>query len=273
MELQNTNQEISMSSLDFLNDYINPARMELGQNPVQNNQFVKRVADELDLDETQKLFELGKTGHRMPYFTLDYDQMMLVGMRESKAVRKAVLAKLKQLQPKQQQQRPMSHLEILRDAANALVEQDQKLKELSSSVQEMQMEAAQANQRTAQLEKQVEAITHYTAKPIPKGYVGLTKVMARTGMTREKLRRVAQIYAIPVKKHTSMNAAGYMTELECYPMQQLSDAVLDVCADATRSPGKEYWNHPELGRFKHGLTVINGHWVPAASPELAALPH
>ncbi|HHQ4929093.1 TPA: hypothetical protein ACSP88_002531 [Aeromonas hydrophila] len=78
----------TMTSLDFLNNIINPARVAAGESAVQNNQFVKRVADELDLLETQKLFELGKTGHKMPYFDLTEDQMRLVGMRESKAVRK-----------------------------------------------------------------------------------------------------------------------------------------------------------------------------------------
>ena len=86
-----------MSSLDFLTDVINPARVAAGQKPIRNNDFIAKIEDEIeDLNgyETFVSNESGRGGARTEqrYYNLNTDQMMLVGMRESKAVRKAVLA-------------------------------------------------------------------------------------------------------------------------------------------------------------------------------------
>lgn len=94
--------ETTMSSLDFLNNIINPAREAAGENPIRNLDFVNRLKDELDLkDENFVLIETGTRGRNPLSTTLDYDQMMLVGMRESKAVRKVVLARIKELEAKE----------------------------------------------------------------------------------------------------------------------------------------------------------------------------
>ncbi|EPA8274398.1 hypothetical protein ACY2EU_001556 [Escherichia coli] len=44
----NLDQLVSMSSYDFLTKVINPARVEAGEKPVRNNDFVSRIEDELD---------------------------------------------------------------------------------------------------------------------------------------------------------------------------------------------------------------------------------
>ncbi|PKG37714.1 hypothetical protein [Psychromonas sp. Urea-02u-13] len=77
-----------MSSLDFLNDFINPARVSAGKSVHKNSAFLIKVCDELELDITEagKIAPSGG-GIKQNYFTLDKDQMMLVGMRESKAER------------------------------------------------------------------------------------------------------------------------------------------------------------------------------------------
>jgi len=91
-------QEVTMSSLDFLNDYINPSRVKAGQSSTSNTHFLARVLDELEIGD-DKIFTTPHPQNNKPQHcvNLDYDQLMLVGMRESKAVRKSVLAKLKEL--------------------------------------------------------------------------------------------------------------------------------------------------------------------------------
>jgi hypothetical protein len=83
----------TMSSIAFLKDIINPAREAAGENPVRNNDFIARIEDELDDLPAYELFvSYGKESKR---YQLNVDQMLLVGMRESKSVRRSVLAKLK----------------------------------------------------------------------------------------------------------------------------------------------------------------------------------
>lgn len=99
------NTTISMISFDFLNNFINPARVEAGEVEVRNNRFMDKVMDELDLSENlcytksvkQNLSNKMARPQKIKCVDLDIDQMMMVGMRESKAVRKAVLAQLKAL--------------------------------------------------------------------------------------------------------------------------------------------------------------------------------
>ncbi|MCL1067914.1 hypothetical protein L2735_14055 [Shewanella olleyana] len=88
-------QEQTMTSLDFLNIIINPARLAEGENKVRNNEFMKKVVDEIDDLVT---YEKTVRGNIVLFANLTQDQMMLVGMRESKAVRKKVQAKIKEFE-------------------------------------------------------------------------------------------------------------------------------------------------------------------------------
>lgn len=110
-EVMNVDDEFTISSLDFLKNFINPARVAAGEEVwVRHNDFLARVKDELEGQVlVTKLFTpklQGRGGNRKPFEVVDLnmDQMLLVGMRESKAVRKAVLAKLKKLQQTHQPQ-------------------------------------------------------------------------------------------------------------------------------------------------------------------------
>lgn len=94
-EMISVDHEISMSSLDFLNNIINPSRIEAGEKPVRPSDFHARVNDEIDEKLNYENFVVGMTGHKTYYTMLNMEQMMLVGMRESKAVRRSVLARLK----------------------------------------------------------------------------------------------------------------------------------------------------------------------------------
>lgn len=109
-----TTQNVTMNSLDFLNNIINPARKEAGESIQANDKFLNKVMDELDL--TEKLsgsLQTSSGAKKYFYINLNTDQMLLVGMRESKAVRKSVLAKLKLLSKPQQPQLPTTYLEAL----------------------------------------------------------------------------------------------------------------------------------------------------------------
>ncbi|MGK8818942.1 phage antirepressor KilAC domain-containing protein [Acinetobacter baumannii] len=96
-------------------EIINFARLSFNENPVRLNDFNSRIADELE-DEHYETFVVQNTNNtKSIVYGLTIDQCMLIGMRESKAVRKNVLATLKQ---KQAPQLPQSFSEALRLAAD-----------------------------------------------------------------------------------------------------------------------------------------------------------
>jgi len=99
------NNELSMSSYEFLTTVINPARVEAGENPVDNRKFLARVRDELD-DERKTFPTVLITptggGRQMESIALTGDQLLLVGMRESKAVRRKVLDYIRRIEKDKQ---------------------------------------------------------------------------------------------------------------------------------------------------------------------------
>ncbi|HDX3030142.1 TPA: hypothetical protein ROA51_004475 [Escherichia coli] len=98
------NNEFSMSSYEFLTTVINPARSEAGEAPVRNDQFLARVRDELDDCKTFATVLITPTGggRQMESITLTGDQLLLVGMRESKAVRRKVLDYIRRIEKDKQ---------------------------------------------------------------------------------------------------------------------------------------------------------------------------
>ncbi|MCE7762922.1 phage antirepressor protein [Pseudomonas putida] len=80
-------------------DLINDARVAAGEPKVRNDQFLSRVEHELG-DELEKVQKYSTPVHvnQVAIYSLTLDQCMLVGMRESKAVRRSVLTKLKSLE-------------------------------------------------------------------------------------------------------------------------------------------------------------------------------
>lgn len=96
---QSDTQKQTVTTIQLRN-LINEARESMGEKAVQNSQFIKRVEDELESEiEGQKYIDLApRTKTPMSAYRLTMQQAMLVGMRESKAVRRAVLAKLESMQ-------------------------------------------------------------------------------------------------------------------------------------------------------------------------------
>lgn len=89
---------VTMSSLNLL-DVINNVRIEFNEPEVENSHFLKRIEDELDGElGLRKVFLNPAGGRPKGYYDLTIEQCTLVGMRESKGVRRAVLGKIKELE-------------------------------------------------------------------------------------------------------------------------------------------------------------------------------
>lgn len=78
---------------------VNQSRAEHGESAVRNNDFIVRVKDELEGEHYETFVVQNPNGTKSEQLRISNDQAVLVGMRESKAVRRTVLAKLKAKQP------------------------------------------------------------------------------------------------------------------------------------------------------------------------------
>jgi phage antirepressor YoqD-like protein len=94
-----TDSEPTMGSLELL-EIINKERRDAGQVEARRNHFHDRVSDELEGEHYQKMVVENLNGTTTTAFILSKDQCMLVAMRESKAVRRNVLERLKRLDAK-----------------------------------------------------------------------------------------------------------------------------------------------------------------------------
>ncbi|MGV4147029.1 phage antirepressor KilAC domain-containing protein [Citrobacter freundii] len=84
---------------DELLSIINQARLEHGEKPVRNNDFIPRVKDELEGEHYETFVVQNSNGTKSENLVVSNDQAVLIGMRESKAVRRTVLTKLKEKEP------------------------------------------------------------------------------------------------------------------------------------------------------------------------------
>ena len=87
-------QNQTMSSKD-LYELICIARVEQGESQPRVNDFHARIADELEGEHYETFVVQNPNKTESVYFNLTIDQCILVGMRESKSVRRSVLEKLK----------------------------------------------------------------------------------------------------------------------------------------------------------------------------------
>ena len=122
MEVQITHSQKEMSSLDLL-EIINTARIEAGESEVRRNQFTERCIDELDGDHYKTFVVNNPNGTTSEALMLTQDQCMLIGMRESKSVRRNVLAKLKDIEAKSERPAALPNFADPADAAIAWAEQ------------------------------------------------------------------------------------------------------------------------------------------------------
>lgn len=95
-ELMAVGQALTMSSIDLL-DLVNQSRASHGEAKIENRHFLARIEDELDGElPPRKNFTHPSNGLAIGYYDLTIDQCRLVGMRESKGVRRWVLERLKE---------------------------------------------------------------------------------------------------------------------------------------------------------------------------------
>ena len=101
MNLIQSIQNQTMSSVELLK-VINKARKDFNEKPVRLNDFNNRIADELSDDHYESFVVQNSNNTTSIVYKLTLDQCMLVSMRETKAVRRYVLTKIKELELKLQ---------------------------------------------------------------------------------------------------------------------------------------------------------------------------
>lgn len=122
----------TMSSVDLLK-VINSARKDFNEPLVRLNKFNEKIEDELDGDDYTKSVVQNLNNTESVVYHLTLDQCMLISMRESKVVRRFVLAKIKELELRLQSKRlfdltrETSKLEY-RPMTNAIAEAHEEIK-------------------------------------------------------------------------------------------------------------------------------------------------
>ena len=233
--LINTQNDIVMSSLDFWNNVISPARNEAGEASSTYQNFLAKVIDELDLTPQdakkhiyEKINELGLSRkYETPIIDLNIEQMTLVGMRESKAVRRSVLATLKSLS----QPQPKSQAEIIAAMALANLESERRI----SSVEE----------KVEQVHEAVEQIKQGT---IPVGWIGYSLAKTKSGMTIDKCKTLAKQYNIRKDQITILTPEGMPRPMAIIHEADFMAAMKHMMNEAEKRGTR--WYHPKMGLFQ-----------------------
>lgn len=119
MTLLNISQSNELTITTFaLWNQLNDFRVEFGGNKIQHGDFLARVEDECEDLGVSDFFPHPQNKQPVRFYNLNHEQALLVGMRESKAVRKKVLEWLKRLEQKQAPQIPQTYAEALQLAAD-----------------------------------------------------------------------------------------------------------------------------------------------------------
>lgn len=220
-----TQKDIVMSSLDFLNNIINPARIECGEPEVKNTHFIKRIEDELDDLPAVKTFY--RYGNEVKTYDLNMDQLMLVGMRESKAVRRSVLATLKSLsQPK-----PKSQAEIIAAMALANLESERRISHVEQKVEQVNEVVEQIKQGT-----------------IPAGWIGYSLARTKSGMTVDKCKTLTKQFNVRKNTITILTPEGMPRPMVIIHEADFISAFKTMMNEAEKRGTR--WHHPKMGLFQ-----------------------
>lgn len=220
-----TQKDIVMSSLDFLNNIINPARIECGEPEVKNTHFIKRIEDELDDLPAVKSFY--RYGNEVKTYDLNMDQLMLVGMRESKAVRRSVLATLKSLsQPK-----PKSQAEIIAAMALANLESERRISHVEQKVEQVNEVVEQIKQGT-----------------IPVGWIGYSLARTKSGMTVDKCKTLTKQFNVRKNTITILTPEGMPRPMAIIHEADFISAFKAMMNEAEKRGTR--WHHPKMGLFQ-----------------------
>ena len=153
-ELMAVGQALTMSSIDLL-DLVNQSRASHGEAKIENRHFLARIEDELDGElPPRKNFTHPSNGLAIGYYDLTIDQCRLVGMRESKGVRRWVLERLKE------RETPL----VPQTYAQALLEAGR----LAQLAEEQAQQLALAAPKVAFVDKYVQATGLFTFREVAK---------------------------------------------------------------------------------------------------------
>lgn len=226
--LMNVHHELTMSSIDFLDNIINPAREAAREKPVRPSDFHARVNDEIGEELNYENFVVGKTGHKTYYTMLNLEQMTLVGMRESKAVRRSVLEKIKSLS---QPLPAMGEPEMIARIATHAAEQER---------------------RISHVEEKIEQIEQGT---IPTGFQGYSYLQSAYGLSNAKCKQLVMGWGVPAKKIPHVAPGGIITQMSVVDEDNFHAALIMMMSEAEQRGSQ--WYHPKMGRFS-----VNG-WEAA----------
>ena len=153
-ELMAVGQALTMSSIELL-ALVNQSRANHGETIVRHNDFLARCKDELD-GEPYETFVKSAKG-RTPAFEairMTIDQCRLVGMRESKGVRRWVLERLKE---REAPQVPQTYAQALLEAGR-----------LAQLAEEQAQQLALAAPKVEFVDKYVQATGLFTFREVAK---------------------------------------------------------------------------------------------------------
>ena len=175
------NKVSTMTSIEFLDAVINPFRTKEGETPHEPRKFLAKIIDELDLDETGKKFRLNNNQTESAYYTLDKDQMMLVGMRESKAVRKSVLEWIKLATEDQKPAMPQTYSAALLEAGRLALENERKDEQLRLAAPKVEFVEKYIDSSTGSLGFRKVAKLLNVKEPSLRSFLSKEKIMYKLG--------------------------------------------------------------------------------------------
>ena len=189
-ELMAVGQALTMSSIDLL-DLVNQSRASHGEATVRHNDFLARCKDELDGEPYETFVESAKG--RAPAFEairMTIDQCKLVGMRESKGVRRWVLNRLNALEAERKQ---VVHPPVVIPDFMSPAEAARAWAAEFEAKQQAQQALALAAPKVNFFDKVVERTTLMTA----------TQIAQKLGMSAIKLNKLLDeldVYSLNVKR-------------------------------------------------------------------------
>lgn len=159
-------QTATMTSVQLL-DLVNDTRAEFGESQVRHGDFAARCRDELDGEYYETFVVKNQHGPATEAIRMTADQCKLVAMRESKGVRRRVLARLNALEAQAAQpvQPPVAIPDLTTDEGKLLMIQDLATKQLAllADNKRIQLERDEAIRTKAQISDRKTATAMATA--------------------------------------------------------------------------------------------------------------
>ena len=123
---------------------VNEARAAFGESSVRHNDFVARCKDELDGEHYETFVVQNLNNTQSEGLRLTADQCKLVAMRESKGVRRRVLARLNELEV--QQARPLTPAEQALAHAQLMVDLERRQSQQQVALERVERQVADLSQ-------------------------------------------------------------------------------------------------------------------------------